>query len=137
VGAEASGNCGNPHLRSQGSALIVAGMTESENANQPSRRARAARKAGEIRRRRLAAVRERETQIESTVVDVLAARLALDEARFTIAEGVGRLKALGETQEGIGDLCEMSVAEVRAALALTRETASTSEAEAGAAARRW
>lgn len=115
-------------------AFIVAAMNESVNANQPSKRVRAARRAGEIRRRRLAAARERESQIESTVVDVLAARLALDEARSAVADGVGRLKALGETQDSIAELCEMTIAEVRAALALTRETASTPSREPESAA---
>ena len=99
-------------------------MNEFEEHRKPSKRVRAAARAGEIRRRRLAEVREREAQIETTVIDVLAARLAIDEAGTAIADGVRRLKALGETQNSIAQLCEMSIHEVRSASAPDGERAS-------------
>lgn len=103
-------------------------MNEYESSRKPSARVRAAARAGQIRRQRLAEARERETRIEETVVDVLAAKLAIDEAHHVIASGVGRLKALGETQDSIAGLCELSTSEVRAAFALTREHTSPAAA---------
>ncbi|MEU5157374.1 hypothetical protein [Glycomyces sp. NPDC021274] len=95
-------------------------MNDFERTPQPSKRALAARRAGEIRRRRIAQVRERETRIEGTVIDILAAKLAVEEGRFAIAVGVQELQQLGETQESIGQMCELTIGEVRAALATAR-----------------
>jgi len=97
-------------------------MNVFEQSGKTRKRAQAAARAGQIRRQRLAQARERETRIEETVIDILAARLAIGEAEAQIADGVQRLKALGETQDSIAGLCELSTSEVRAAL--TREHAS-------------
>lgn len=106
-------------------------MTEFKNGNQPSKRARAAQRAGAIRRRRIAAVREREARIEQTVVDVLAARLAIEEAQRAVTDGIGQLKTLGETQESIAELCEMSPHEIRTALARTNTATDGGTTSAG------
>jgi hypothetical protein len=102
-------------------AFMVAGMNDFERTPQPSKRTLATRRAGEIRRQRIAQVRERETRIEGTVIDVLTAKLAVEEGRLAIAAGVQELQQLGETQESIGKLCELTVGEVRACLAAARD----------------
>jgi hypothetical protein len=76
--------------------------------------------AGEARRRRMAAVRAREAVVEKTVIDVIAAKLAIVEAEHTLVGGVRRLKELGETQETIAELCTMSASEVKTALAAAK-----------------
>jgi hypothetical protein len=101
--------------------FMVAVMNDFERTPQPSKRALATRRAGEIRRRRIAQVRERETRIEGTVIDVLTAKLAVEEGRLAIAAGVQELQQLGETQESIGKLCELTIGEVRASLAAARD----------------
>lgn len=97
-------------------ALIVAVMNAFEQPRKPSKRVQAAARAGQIRRQRLAEARERENRIEETVVDILAARLAIGEAEIAIADGIRRLKTLGETQGSIGSLCEISPHQIRSAL---------------------
>ncbi|MEU5156158.1 hypothetical protein [Glycomyces sp. NPDC021274] len=96
-------------------------MNDFERTPQPSKRTLATRRAGEIRRQRIAQVRERETRIEGTVIDVLTAKLAVEEGRLAIAAGVQELQQLGETQESIGKLCDLTIGEVRAFLAAARD----------------
>lgn len=103
-------------------------MNEQSNAKQPSKRTRAAMQASEARRRRMAAVRARETVIENTVIDVIAAKLAITEAEYVLVGGVARLKELGETQDSIAELCQMSAVEVKAAVAAANTDASESRA---------
>jgi len=79
--------------------------------------------AGEARRRRMAAVRARETVIENTVIDVIAAKIAISESEEVLVRGVARLKELGETPESIIELCQMNLGEVKAALASAKELA--------------
>ncbi|SDD87606.1 hypothetical protein [Glycomyces harbinensis] len=105
-------------------------MNGFEQPRKPSNRVLAATRAGQIRRQRLAEAREREARIEQTVVDILAAKFAISEAHLTIAEGVRQLKLLGETQDSIAGLCELSIGEVRAASAFAREHTPTTEPKA-------
>ncbi len=102
-------------------AFIVAGMNDSGNAKQPSKKILAVRRAGEIRRRRIAVAREREAQIEDTAVGVITAHLAIEEANVAISGGVMKLRAFGETPESIAELCGMRVTDVRTALAAARK----------------
>jgi hypothetical protein len=94
-------------------------MSNFENTQQPSKRSLATRRAGEIRRQRIAQVREREARVEGAVIKVLTAKLVIEEGHTAAADGVQELKQLGETHESIGGLCGMTAAEVRAALACT------------------
>ncbi|MBO3732795.1 hypothetical protein [Glycomyces niveus] len=96
-------------------------MNDSGNAQQPSKKILAVRRAGEIRRRRIAAAREREAQIEQIVVEVITAHLAIEEANAAISSGVMELRELGETPEGIAELCGMRVVDVRTALAAAKK----------------
>ncbi|SDE04156.1 hypothetical protein [Glycomyces harbinensis] len=103
-------------------------MNDSGNVRQPSRKILAVKRAGEIRRRRIAAAREREARIEQTVVGVITAGLAIEEANASITSGVTELRSLGETPEGIAELCGMRVNDVRTALTAAKKA----EAEATA-----
>jgi hypothetical protein len=102
-------------------AFIVAGMNDSGNAQQPSKKILAVKRAGEIRRRRLAAARERETRIAQTVVGVITAGLAIEEANTEISGGVMELRELGETPESIAELCGMRVTDVRTVLTAAKK----------------
>jgi hypothetical protein len=116
--------------RGSGNSFTVAVMNAFEQPRKPSNRVLAATRAGQIRRQRLAEARERETRIEQTVIDILAAKLVVSEAHHTIAAGVQQLKLLGETQDSIASLCELSIGEVRAATAFAREHTPTTESKA-------
>jgi alanine dehydrogenase len=71
----------------------------------------------------MAAVRARETVIENTVIDVIAAKIAITESEDVLMRGVARLKELGENPESITELCQMSLGDVKAALASAKEMA--------------
>jgi hypothetical protein len=100
------------------SVSIVAAMSNFEGIQKSSKKSLATRRAGEIRRQRIAEVRERENRVEGAVIRVLTAKLVIEEGHIAAAEGVQELKRLGETNDSIAGLCEMTVAEVRAALSL-------------------
>jgi hypothetical protein len=97
---------------------IVAAMSNFESTQKSSKKSLATRRAGEIRRQRIAQVRERENRVEGAVIKTLTAKLVIEEGHIAAAEGVQELKRLGETNDSIAGLCEMTVAEVRAALSL-------------------
>jgi hypothetical protein len=96
-------------------------MNDSGNAQKPSKKVLAVKRAGEIRRRRIAAAREREARIEQTVVGVITAGLAIEEANMSIIDGVQELRALGETPDSIAELCGIRVSDVRSALAAAKD----------------
>lgn len=93
-------------------------MTNERNGK--SLRAQAADRARQKRQQRIEEARKREVDISRLVADVMVNRMAIDEARESAALSIAKLKAHGESQATIADLCEMTEAEVRASLALAK-----------------
>ncbi|WP_199042674.1 hypothetical protein [Glycomyces salinus] len=93
-------------------------MSESGNAKKGTRRQAAIERARRRRQERIRAARERENAVTEAVIDVAVNRAAASDAELAAARAIARLRRMGENQQSIAELCELTAGEVRAALAL-------------------
>jgi hypothetical protein len=93
-------------------------MSESKKPRRGTASQAAIERARHRRAERIRAARERENTVTETVIDIATNRAIAVDAEHAAARGVAKLRRMGESQKDIADLCEMSLTEVRAALAL-------------------
>lgn len=93
-------------------------MSESKQSRKGTVRQAAIERARHRRADRIRAARERENVITETVIDIATNRAIAVDAEHAAARGIVRLRRMGESQRDIADLCEMTLTEVRAAVAL-------------------
>lgn len=93
-------------------------MSESKQPRRGTASQAAIERARHRRAERIRAARERENAITETVIDIATNRAIAIDAEHAAACGVAKLRRMGESQKDIADLCEMTLSEVRAALAL-------------------
>ncbi|MFG3342377.1 hypothetical protein [Glycomyces sp. NPDC048151] len=94
-------------------------MSESKQSTKGTVRQAAIERARHRRADRIRAARERENAITETVIDIATNRAIAVDAEHAAARDIAKLRRMGESQRDIADLCEMTLTEVRAALALT------------------
>lgn len=93
-------------------------MSESKHTRKGTVRQAAIERARLRRAERIRTARERENAVTEAVIDVATNRAAAAEAEHAAASSIARLRRMGENQQSIAELCEMTLGEVRAALTL-------------------
>jgi hypothetical protein len=112
-------------------------MNDSKHTRKGTVRQAATERARQRRMERIRAARERENVVTELVIDVATNRAVASDAEYSAARGIVQLRRMGENQESIAELCEMTPGEVRAAIALVsrgtehRSTGRAAEAELG------
>lgn len=98
-------------------------MNDSKHTRKGTIRQAATERARQRRMERIRAARERENAVTELVIDIATNRALASDAEYAAARGIVQLRRMGENQESIAELCEMTPGEVRAAIALsTKET---------------
>jgi hypothetical protein len=93
-------------------------MNDSKHTRKGTIRQAAVERARQRRAERIRAARERENAVTDLVIDIATNRAVAADAEYGAARGIVRLRRMGENQESIAELCEMTTGEVRAAIAL-------------------
>lgn len=94
-------------------------MNDSKHTRKGTIRQAATERARQRRMERIRAARERENAVTDLVIDIATHRAVAADAEHAAARGIVQLRRMGENQESIAELCEMTPGEVRAAIALS------------------